>query len=274
MFLTNIFYRESKKLNACIKFFIPSCLVRAFNKLFNPNFKFKSYPGCLSENSDSIWINNKFLLYEERRLEKLFAPSHKVQPPIISLFLNTLSKYTTLSVLDWGGGTGYVWFSIYKSLLYKSSINWTVLDNKSLQGIGQNFSANTNIQIDYTSCQDLQNYNVLYINSALQYVLSWKELLSSLLQCRPEYLVFESLYSSPLSSFTVIQSLYGSSTPCNFIHSSEFIAFIESFNYQLLHYSVNHKASNILISNFSFPSSELDYLSDDLVFDLIFVLKN
>ena len=59
------------------------------------------------------------------------------------------------------------------------------------------------------------------------------KMLSQLLLFKPKYLIFESLLSRPSHGFTLIQSLYQSSSPCTFLSEKEFVNYITSQGYTL-----------------------------------------
>ena len=223
----------SKCFLISIRFFQSSFIYNLLNKHFNSNFIFRPFNEHHKCDSLSFWSSHQFLSNETKRLHLIDHKSNKLHSNIVSLLLNTIVTNESFKVLDWGGGTGYVWFKIYKSLLNRDLITWSVLDNSELRAIGLNYSIIHDIPIAFLSYEQLMPYDLLYINSALQYASSYQDTLSQLLLFKPKYLIFESLLSRPSHGFTLIQSLYQSSSPCTFLSEKEFVNYITSQGYTL-----------------------------------------
>ena len=253
--------------------FLPTSFRRFFNKYFNPNFRFSKYNSSYPSDTHQIWESEEFLFHEKSRFDGLIYNTEYFEPSLLTLILTTLSLNSELTVLDWGGGTGFIWAQHYKTILSRNNINWNVYDNDSLRQIGLMYSQKFEIPVSFVDNYESMEYDLLYINCSLQYALDYKSILTKLLCSRPRYIMFQSLYSTVLPTFTVNQSLYNISVPCTFVKLNEFIQFVECIGYKLAYQKPNDKASNLLKDCFSFPRSINIHQASSLASDLFFVIS-
>jgi putative methyltransferase (TIGR04325 family) len=88
------------------------------------------------------------------------------------LKLNLLSKDKPISVLDYGGGTGYLYYEMNRvgSLLYPENVRWVVVDEENSLELGRQFKRDDEKIEFFLETPESQKFDVIHISSVLQYI--------------------------------------------------------------------------------------------------------
>lgn len=219
-------------LKSFLKKFLPPILLDIYkilktnqNSLTGP-FPYKEIP------NENVWIGNSYKSHIRSKVRSIdFSKKYKYDYLDIStLYLNSITEEErSIRVLDWAGGTGRVWFNIYKNIYKPEKIEWNVVDKKFLMDMGENHSKQNKIPIRFfENIDDLPNinYDIIYINSSIQYLENYQKLLSKLLKKQPKHIIFNRLMISEGNlNLTFKQKIGGRVTPCTFISEKKLIQF-------------------------------------------------
>jgi putative methyltransferase (TIGR04325 family) len=88
----------------------------------------------------------------------------------------------------------------------------------------------------YSDLNEISNnkYNIIYINTSLQYLWDYKKLFIKLLSFEPIYFIFTRLIAGDIPNFVTCQNIHGVKTPCQFINYRELVNFFAENNYDLI----------------------------------------
>ena len=165
-------------------------------------------------------------------------------------------------ILDFGGGTGYLYFTLNRYLC-NSEVEWHVVDNPQLAELGVAF-AEENKQKNIRFFSELgathgNNYGVVHSSTALQYIDDIFGVLRDLLALKARYFILTRTKISFNETFVTAQRIGGKITPCRFIQIEELRDFINDEGYQLAFHSTSLLASLVMLFSFSFQLSSLLY---------------
>ena len=94
-------------------------------KFFNPNKN--SFSGPYKSSSevtyDGLWTSNHWLKFSKTKLENCVRnkATERHSPHLLIPLINDITKNQICEVLDWGGGTGHIYFNIQNFLCFSNS---------------------------------------------------------------------------------------------------------------------------------------------------------
>ena len=158
-------------LKKVIKRILPPILLDAYSKLFTAqqnNFsgifeKFEEVP------DEDVWDSPYWLSISKRKLDLL---SHKTRlspadyASLLLLIVNQISRTRKCSVLDFGGGTGFVFHVVKKRFTNPANVDWFVLDSESIMNIGREYMAQDD-RIHFVE-EMPSKVDIVYMNTVLQ----------------------------------------------------------------------------------------------------------
>ena len=224
-------------------------------KRIKPNYGFFGVYSEFSEVSyedpwlDVGWISGqkqKLSNLESSRNEQLFLPLPHLNDYLMipCLLINLLSQKNSIKVLDHYGGTGFIYHVIYPYLLFPENVKWSVLDNPTLLKIGVDYTKQMVAQIEGDSLgisyisdmpdPSLEKFDVIYVNSSVQYYSDYKKNIRDLIALQPKYFIFTRLMSGEGITFVCYQKIIAKGTPCRFINSWEFSEIFRENGYDLI----------------------------------------
>jgi putative methyltransferase (TIGR04325 family) len=131
---------------------------------------------------------------------------------VICMLVNLLSVRRKCRVLDFCGGTGFVYYKIKPNLRNRQNIFWHVVDyNKKLLEMGSGFSLKDD-RVEFSNQlpdQQENKFDIVYVNTSLQYFENYKIIFKNLLLFNPSYLVLTRLLAGNIKSYTTHQDLWG-----------------------------------------------------------------
>lgn len=226
-----------ERFKETIKLFIPSILILLYRKLRSPQF---SITCKLTEGNP--WTQKKWIELSKEKLQKIrkvnlnkfmSTDDFNGYHTIICFLANLESKCKPCDILDFGGGTGFSYFKMYPYLSNPKNVNYHVVDsNIELLQIGEREARGR--KITFQSKLPNSKFDILYINSSLQYVCNYQDLLIELLQYKPKYIVLTRLIAGDIKTHIVYQNIYRRSTQCVFINLKELEKIFSDNGYELI----------------------------------------
>ena len=114
-------------------------------------------------------------------------------------------------------------------LLYPENVIYHVVDsNSELCRIGKKYAKSIESGdriVFHADLPEKDNFrvDVLYINTALQYIYNYPSLLISLLNYGPQYVILTRLIAGDMKTYITRQNIYGHNTPCVFCNFQEIV---------------------------------------------------
>ena len=244
-------------------------ILKKLNRRYGFFGVYSDYSEVLFEDpwTETDWIllqKDKLFQLESSRDESLFLPLPHLSNYLMipCLLINLLSKEKTIRVLDHWGGTGFVYYFLHPYLSFPQNVEWSVLDSPAFLQIGEEFikksearrslepktcrqktgEGSRSIKINFISdlpSPSLAKFDVVYVNSSVQYYVDYQKNLLDLIAFQPKYFIFTRLMSGETKTFLCSQKIFNKHTPCRFINSWEFFDFFKKNGYDLIFKSPN-----------------------------------
>jgi len=210
---------------------------------------FSSFKDAISDTKHPTdpWKDEKWIKYVPRKLKNHLDSPLPIIPHVLKYCDNTRDIY----ILDIGGNTGSHFDLLGEEYdPYINEIHYYCIDNEYVCEIGKQLNPSVKF---YSNLNDLptlkSNFNfqqhfrwdIIYLNSTLQYIEDWKSLLQNLQNLKnlaPDYFIFERLSVTTNPTFVTLQTdMDGYEVPYRFINEKEFIDTFLSMNneYQLIY---------------------------------------
>jgi putative methyltransferase (TIGR04325 family) len=195
---------------------------------------------------ENPWIGEGWIEKSKQKLEnsKNVNSSLLTVPPnatratcysIPALIINQISSQGSCNVLDFGGGTGDVYYQIKRSLLHSENLNYYVMDNQVLMEVGEEYKEENDRIVYCKNIPDKVDFDIVLISTTLQYIDKYKEWLEPVINLRPKYLLFMRLWAGDFpSDFITSEVVHGKKTPARIINYTFFIDHMRSLNYSVL----------------------------------------
>jgi putative methyltransferase (TIGR04325 family) len=155
---------------------------------------------------------------------------------LLPLLAAAVARRGRLKVLDFGGGLGisFVYLAAVASQL--EELEYHIVERAPLCEEGARlFAGDKRVRFHQTLPRSVTDLDIVYLDSALQYVEDYQELLASLCALSPRYFLFARCCVGNIPTYATAQTtLTGSSIPWWFINVDEFRSTMESLGYELL----------------------------------------
>ncbi len=239
-----------------LKAICPPIIWLIFKKLKPKKVFFGVYERFDQITDEKPWDKSAWIELQKNKLHG--HPSSYGYLSVICMLANLLSVRRKCRVLDFCGGTGFVYYKIKPNLRNRQNIFWHVVDyNKKLLEMGSGFSLKDD-RVEFSNQlpdQQENKFDIVYVNTSLQYFENYKIIFKNLLLFNPSYLVLTRLLAGNIKSYTTHQDLWGARTPCRIINVNDFSEFLVSQGYELIFESPTEEI---------FLSENFDCISKDL----------
>lgn len=256
-----------------IKKFLPPIFMHYYRNWRTDKIFKNIYKNFNEVGGENFWNQKEWLKYSKFKLDNI--SSTKKQPGhymFIFTTANLLSKNNITRILDFGGGTGFVFFGIQAYLSYPKNIMWHVVDNEQLSLLGKN-RKHKDDQIEFFNQipeEKHGEYEIIYINTVLQYLDDYALILKKLVSLQPSFFVFTKFYSGNMESFITSQKILNKFVPCRFISILEFVEVMSNFGHNLI---VNDQILDGSFQYLNFKKIPKNLIDDIGFYNLIFQLK-
>jgi putative methyltransferase (TIGR04325 family) len=190
---------------------------------------------------DEPWISGERLAEVEDKLDNINGdtnPQFCRQLGSLAfpcLMVNTFlhSKKIECKVLDFGGGSGIVYYLI-SDFFDKSKVLWHVVDNHEIINIGNRYKKKDDRILFFENLPQEGKYDIVFLNSCLQYIVDYRELLDRLLLFEPEFVIFTRLIAGKIQTFKTCQkNIQGGKTFSIFLSFDEVLQIFSAAGYHL-----------------------------------------
>lgn len=241
-----------KFIKELIKQLTPPILISLYYR-FKKNAGNTPFSGVYSKveeiDEENPWVTSQWVELSRAKLNNVrelfsnsFMPNSDLGGYLVfpCLIINLLSQKETCHIIDFGGGTGFAFFKIYPYLLYSENVIYHVLDsNKELYNIGKQHARLMGKENACIFHQEMPRpedvkFDVLFINTSLQYISDWPLLLAKLLRYNLQYVVLTRLIAGDMKTYLTCQNIYGYKTPCIFINFNEIVDFFAKNGFDLI----------------------------------------
>jgi putative methyltransferase (TIGR04325 family) len=131
---------------------------------------------------------------------------------LTALYLNLISRKQQISVLDFGGASGEIYFDLKRGwgLLYPNNVIWTVVDSLPGMQLGENFMIEGD-QIDFsTTIPPEKHFDVLHVSTVFQYIPDIVGTVNNLLDsCTPDHIILTRLCAGSNPDFFARNYAFG-----------------------------------------------------------------
>jgi putative methyltransferase (TIGR04325 family) len=230
--------REFRKSMPSLKSFIPPILLDAYRQTRRPHRRFFGpYEKFEDIEFESPWSTEAWV--EEVRGQLARAASAQFSPDPIptcltAMMVDLLSSAEPCKVLDFAGGAGVAYFTIRPHLTHPENVSWHVDDNPRLAELGRS-QATPADRIEFLDKLPTPGtaYDLVHVNTALQYLSDWKDLVGRLTEYGASQMLLTEIHITELPTFITAQEVVGAKVPCTFINRQELIGFLASHGYDL-----------------------------------------
>ena len=133
------------------------------------------------------------------------------------------------SILDYGGGVGISYMVIKDDFL----VDYTVVEVEKICEAGQSIWKNE-VKFYSTTNFEMDNLDILYIKTSLQYAQNWKSTLENLLSFSPKTIILTDTACGNIPTFLTTQKWKGNDVLYWFISDKELIELVKNFGYKLV----------------------------------------
>jgi putative methyltransferase (TIGR04325 family) len=203
----------------------------------------------INEISDeNPWIQEEWIKLSQNKVDNIVsAPLNNFMPSsdfggyfvLPCLIINLMSQSKSCNVLDFGGGTGLIFFKIFPYLIHPENVMYHIVDNNAeLYNIGEKHAKSIGVENRITFHPEIPKigiqFDILYINTSLQYIYDYLSLLTTLLQSEPKYVILTRLVAGDMKTYITKQNIYGYTTPYIFINFQEIVDIFSNNGYRLI----------------------------------------
>lgn len=169
-----------------------------------------------------------------------------------------------VSIIDFGGGAGVSYIQARASIPENISLHYRVIESSPVVDEGNRlFGENEEISFSPLLPEPGEPVDIVFIQTALQYVEDTNDILNKLAMLGPRYFLFVKLSAGEIPDFVTAQiNVSGSRIPYKFLHLEKFIDLMNNLGYEL-----RYKAQALASLNMNnFPASHRLHACCNLMF--------
>lgn len=202
-----------------------------------------SYPRIAFENFDQAWeaaAHDRYAGHETESIDIHLGLMDKLRPsdPPVLKHLTSIASRGRMSVLDFGGNVGNVYYSYRQHLPASCEVEWVVVDLQAVTSVGARLARERNateLRFINSLNDATRSVDVLLASGSLHYweesVASW---LSSLPQLPSHVIVNRSPIHETHPTFITVQQTQTYAVPCVVRNRAELIQSFAQQGYQLM----------------------------------------
>ena len=245
--------------------------------------KFEDAPKTGGGFQAPFWINRERERLKEAFDETALELSACKDYPLITSAAALVDDKRSLTILDFGGGSGITFLKLAGGLDPQIKINFTVIDSKRMCDMGREVfnnrekvggrSVNFYSTIEDASKNIQKSLDILHIGGVLQYIRDWQAVLTQLIHFNPKTILLSDLPAGDIEEFTTSQDLFGSLVPWRFYNLKSLTEFFKSVGYQPIlktHYHVKQRGKYIKLPTKHFPKESRIENAVNLMYKKIF----
>jgi putative methyltransferase (TIGR04325 family) len=139
-----------------------------------------------------------------------------------------------LRIMDFGGGMGVGYFHLSRILAVPDSVEYTVVETPSICNVARLLFKNDRAIQFVTELPSQSRFDIVYLNSSLQYVEDYQHLIRQLAKYEPNYFLFVRLSAGDIATYATAQlNVRGSRIPYWFLNIKEVVSIMDSLGYSL-----------------------------------------
>jgi len=164
-------------------------------------------------------------------LDYALRQRNAIMPVVVAMLL---SRQSTASILDFGGGLGAA-FAVLASALDDGAkqVNYRIVEVDEICRAGQELFAGGDGPTFQPEWPGNTAFDLVHASSVIQYVEDWRGAVRRLAGFGAPYLVFGDLFIGGFATYVTLQNYYGSRIRHWFINADEFIAEVERCGFRL-----------------------------------------
>lgn len=139
-----------------------------------------------------------------------------------------------VSIIDFGGGLGIDFLIAQKKVGRGVIEKYYIIEKAQVNQLGTEIYKNEDI-VTFGQEVPCVKYDIIYMDSSLQYVENWQDLICTLAKCQPDYFLFVRTPVGDIPTYVSAQvNMPGMTMPYKFFNFSQFTAVMSSFGYDLI----------------------------------------
>ncbi len=173
-----------------------------------------------------VWLERS-----RARVDALRAEGPPLRP--VGYLDAVVALATPARVLDFGGGLGFGYVPLRASLPERADLRFDVVETAAVCAAGAEVFAGDPAIRFHPALPDLDDVTVVHVGSALQYVDTWRPLLTRLAAYGAATMVFTDLLAGDIEPFVSAQNYYSSRIPVRFLRLGDVVAVLAGAGYTL-----------------------------------------
>lgn len=164
------------------------------------------------------------------------VPSSVVHRDNLLPFLASLLGHGSerVSILDFGGGLGATYVSVSQSVDSQQGFEYHIVDLDKICEIGTElFKDDDRIHFHSSLPDSLEDVDIVHIESSLQYVEEWEDILGKLAGFDAKFFLFTNLSAGDIPTYATTQQYYESRIPYWFFNLDEVVTTLSKLGYSL-----------------------------------------
>ena len=177
------------------------------------------------------------LLLDGARMHETIPMQTTCQNSLLPLLASLAAEKTgEVRILDFGGGTGAAFVHVLASVPSWLEIKFDVVETASACELGQElFAAESRISFHTALPEALEQFDIVHISSALQYVSDYGKTLVDLCGFNAAYFLLANLSAGAIPTYATAQHVYDDMVvPYWFLNLDEVIDILAAESYRLL----------------------------------------
>jgi len=263
---------EPHILKGIISGIVPLPIKRFYWKNMRPKVFSGAFKNFSEIKDEHPWESEEWIELSRQKLQAIDNLSTEGKPlggylSLTAKLINKLSEKETVKVLDFAGGTGFVYFRIFPYLMAQSNVSWHVVDSAALIDIGRKHMTKSH-RLSFSEVLPYagDRFDIVFINTALQYMEDHRGLLKKLLSYHSKYFIFTRLLAGNIETHVTSEIIFKRKTPCRFLKIQDIISFFGNEGFDVLLSDHNREESLSWQYSKDIPSAMRIPYSMDIVF--------